>query len=204
MDNPQQNSVKLNMNVKIVINMDDLQNKQRHQIPTIGKLRKLSESDIKRICSYTTIAENGCWIWNGTVQDNKKGHQHGYISVNRCYVQVHRIMYHNFIEDVPVYHKNGLVVLHKCTHEQNGRCINPWHLKLGSLKENTQDALKAGTLHIMGSNEENPMSKLPNKVIQEIRSLKGKGFTQREIAVKYNINQSQISRYWSNKTRNIQ
>ena len=45
------------------------------------------------------------------------------------------------------------------------------------------------------------MSKLNNKEIIEIKLLKGTGITQKEIAIKYNINQSQVSRYWNNKTR---
>ena len=45
------------------------------------------------------------------------------------------------------------------------------------------------------------MSKLSNEKIIEIKLLKCKGITQKKIAEIYGINQSQVSRYWNNKTR---
>lgn len=185
--------------------MDWLINKQRINIPNIGKLGKLSKKDLERILSkinYSNLDFYTCWIWIGTVQDkNGKGHQHGIIWYNKNYVHTHRIMYHNFIEDVPEYKPENLIVLHKCSHKNNGRCINPWHLKLGSFKENTKDALNDNTLCLYKNNEENPNSKLSNEQIEEIRKLKNSNLSQKKIALIYNINQSQISRYFNNKTR---
>ena len=121
---------------------------------------KLSENDIKRILSKVNtdiLNKQNCWIWTGTIQDKiKKGHQHGCIWYNKKYVQVHRIMYHNYIEDVPYYQSNGIIVLHNC--DNDGKCINPWHLRLGSKKENTHDALKMNTLNLFKPDEKNPMS----------------------------------------------
>lgn len=99
---------------------------------------------------------------------------------NKNYVQVHRIMYHNFIEDVPIYSPNGLIVLHKCSHLNDGKCINPWHMKLGNHRENTRDALNSNTLTLLKS-----MSKLTNEKIIEIKLLKGTGITQRQVGEKY-------------------
>lgn len=186
--------------------MDWLIEQQRKNIPSIGKLGKLSKNDLKRIIDKIDIGIldiNLCWIWKGTVQDhNGKGHQHGIIWYNRKYVQTHRIMYHNFINDVPEYKPNGLIILHKCTHENNGRCINPWHLKLSNSKENTKDAMDSTTLCLYKNNENNPNSKLSNKEVEQIRQLKNSNLTQKEIAEIFQINQSQVSRYWNNKTRN--
>jgi len=183
----------------------DLLREQRELIPLIGKLGKLSENDFTRILSKINVCnlnKEDCWIWKGTVQDNQnKGHQHGCIWYNKHYVQAHRIMYHNFVENVPEYLPGGLIVLHKCSHLNNGRCINPWHMKLGTSKENTNDAMRSNTLTLLKPNEEHPLSKLSNLQVQEIRSLKNTGVTQREIADRYGINASQVSRYWNNKTR---
>lgn len=183
----------------------NLYNQQRDNIPTIGKLGKLSNNDIDRILqkiNQDNLSMENCWIWCGTIQDKiNKGHQHGCIWYNKKYVQVHRIMYHNYIGDVPQYNPGGLIVLHNCDNSNNGKCINPWHLRLGSSKENTEDALRANTLRLLESNENNPMSKLTDLEVNEIKLLKGRGISQKEIALRYNINQSQISRYWNNKTR---
>jgi DNA-binding transcriptional regulator YiaG len=191
------------MNIKTYITQ-----KQRTNIPTIGKLGKLSGSDFNRIINKIegNPSINDCWLWSGTMDYiSGKGHCHGNIWYNQNFVKVHRIMYHNFIEDVPIYdHKDiNLIVLHKCSHINDGRCVNPVHLKLGLPNENTRDAMKSNTLTLMKSNEENPMSKLSNNQITEIRALKGTGLTQREVAERYNINPSQISRYWNNKTRKL-
>ena len=185
--------------------MDFLLQTQRNDIPTIGKLGKLSESDMKRIfdkINVSVLNTNNCWLWVGTTQDDKKGHQHGVIWYNKKYVQAHRILYHNFIDDVPEYTHKGLIVLHKCDHSNNGRCVNPWHMKLGLPKENTNDAIKANTLTLLQRNEANPMSKLKNQEVEEIRALKNSSKSQREVAMMYSIHQSQISRYWNYKTRN--
>jgi predicted XRE-type DNA-binding protein len=198
----------MNFIINLDLQMDILLQEQRINIPYIGKLGRLSKTNLERIINKILNSENGldknnCWIWIGTIQDNKKGHSHGCIWYNKNYVLTHRIMYHNFINDVPIFNNENEIVLHKCSHHNDGKCVNPWHMKLGTFKENTNDALKDGTLHIYKSNEQNPMSKLSNEQIIEINSLKGSGLTQKEIAQRYNVNQSQISRYWNTKTRKI-
>lgn len=183
----------------------DLYTEKRENIPMIGKLGELSDDDLETIFSKINnrvLDKKECWIWEGYIADKiKKGHQHGTMSFKGKPVMIHRIMYHNFIADVPVYTPTGLIVLHKCSHENNGRCINPWHMKLGTPKENTNDAFRDGTLTLMKSNEENPMSKLSNEKVKEIINLKDTGITQKKVAEMYNVNPSQISRYWNNKTR---
>jgi DNA invertase Pin-like site-specific DNA recombinase len=74
-------------------------------------------------------------------------------------------------------------------------------MKLGTCKENTNDAMCSNTLTLLKPNEKHPLSKLTDLQVQEIRSLKGIGITQREIAEKYGISSSQVSRYWNYKTR---
>ena len=187
--------------------MDLLISKQRNNINTVGKLGRLNKFDLERILNKVrdkNFEIDSCWIWNGTVNDKyKKGHQHGVIWFNKKYVQVHRIMYHNYIEDVPEYIPGNLIVLHKCSHLNNGRCINPWHLKLGTSKENTKDAFNDNTLTLYKTNQLNPNSKLLDNEIQDIRNMQNSKLSQKQIASLYNINQSQVSRYFNNKTRKI-
>lgn len=113
--------------------MELLLNSKRKNIQSIGKLGELSKSDIERIYSKISIPLNGLnkndfWIWNGTCQDNKKGHSHGCIWYNGKYVLAHRIMYHNYIEDVPEFQSHNKIVhnkivLHKCSHRNNGNVL---------------------------------------------------------------------------------
>lgn len=187
----------------------DLFNIIRPDVETIGKLGKLSRNDFQKILNkidQNNLNDNTkCWIWLGSIKDTRKGHQHASMNYNGKPVQVHRLMYHNFIEDVPEYdHANiRLIILHKCSHENNGKCINPWHMKLGTPKENTDDAMKAKTLTLIKSGEANHNAKLTDIQIQEIIDLKDSGRYQYDIAAEYGIHQAQVSRYWNNKTRKI-
>lgn len=185
--------------------MEFLKKHLRNNIPTIGKLGQLEDKDVQRFIDKLesdTLSKENCWIWRGVIQDKKnKGHQHGIFWFNGNNVQAHRIIFHNVIANVPEYIPSGFILLHKCPTDSDGRCVNPWHLQLGTPKENTKDAKIADTLHMIGDNESNHMSKLSNEQIQEIIALKNTGISQRQVAKKYHINQSQISRYWNNKTR---
>lgn len=196
--------------------VDNLIQFQRDDILKCGKLNKISKDQLINIIRNTNWEEYNqyddfedikkqCWMWNGTIQDTvNKGHQHGKIHFNGKPVLVHRLMCHNFIDNVPEYKResDSIQVNHNCTHEQNGRCVNPWHLYLGTPKQNMQDALNAGTKYKSPSGENNWKSKLSNNIIQEIKNLKDNTeLSQKEIAIKYNVNQSQISRWWNNKTR---
>lgn len=183
-----------------------LKDNKRDEIPYIGKLGPLSDTDLERVVSKIDVSvfdKSKCWIWNGTIGDTKKGHQHGMFWYNRKYVMIHRIMHHNYVLDVPEYKVKGLIVLHKCSHKQNGRCINPWHMRLGTNAENTQDAMREKTLTLLKSGEQNPQTKLTDAQVIEIMDLKHSGKSQTEIGKMYDVHQSQISRYWNKKTRKI-
>ena len=183
--------------------MEFIWDRLRKEIPIIGKLGPLKETDKSRIVDKTIYSNfESCWIWNGTRQYNEKGHKHGCIWYNRKYVQIHRLMFHNFIQDVPVYErkKNSLQVNHKC--DTDGQCINPYHMYLGTPKENTKDCIEHGNKNKAKSGQQNHNAILSDLTVQEIKNLKGKTTkTQKEIALEYGVNQSQISRWWNNKTR---
>jgi hypothetical protein len=93
-------------------------------------------------------------------------------------------MFHNFIKDVPVYTRNSntLQVNHICDSE--GKCLNPYHLYLGTPKQNTQDSIKMGYKIKAKSGEKNHNAILSDKVILEIKNLKGKTQkTQKQLAL---------------------
>lgn len=194
---------------------DIVWNIKREEVPTIGKLGSVNEIQKKRIISrikknpnvdktdINTIKQV-CWIWEGFIQDkSRKGHQHGSLFFNGKQVMIHRLMYHNFIEDVPVYKrcKDSLQVNHTC--KSDGRCVNPYHMYLGTPKENIRDCILDGNKNKFYSGENNPNSIISDETVKHIKSLKNKTTkTQKELAKIYGVNQSQISRWWNNKTRN--
>lgn len=80
------------------------------------------------------LVESGCREWQRQVNEK------GYGKVTRkTYgeVKAHRAAYRVFKGEIP----EGYVVMHSC---DNPRCINPEHLSVGTLKDNTQDMMRKG------------------------------------------------------------
>jgi len=81
--------------------------------------------------SLYTIASNGCWEWNLSL--NNKGY--GRISIGK---RGYRILAHRFSwmlynnSDI----KDNLCVLHQC---DNAKCVNPEHLHLGTILDNNRE-----------------------------------------------------------------
>lgn len=178
---------------------DYLLNFKRDDIPDIGKLGELSNSDLKRILSKTNINEyldkniefdnvkDNCWIWTSPTVDIGKGHCHGSIWYNKKFVMTHRIMFHNFIENVPIYERKAgvLQVNHRCNTD--GKCVNPWHMYLGTPKQNTEDSIRDGTATLF-------RRQVSDEQYQEILGLKGLNIN--EVATRYNVSTNAIRAYW--------
>lgn len=127
-----------------------LQLKNIEETAHLGKLSKeklISIVEKSKINFEIIEYKESCWIWDGMSQHTTKGHCHGKIWFKGNYRFVHRLMYHNFVENVPEFTRlpDSLQVNHICSHNQNGKCINPWHLYLGTPKENTSDSINEGT-----------------------------------------------------------
>lgn len=84
-----------------------------------------------------TVTERGCWEWNG------KRHEHGYGIIDAYRLglknaRVHRIVWE--MTNGPIDDPN-LVVRHRC---DNPPCVNPDHLELGTLRDNSLDMSDRG------------------------------------------------------------
>lgn len=83
-----------------------------------------------------TVAESGCWEWDGSVTE--KGY--GLINIERqglVGARVHRVMYELHVGPIP----NGQLIRHRC---DNPPCINPDHLEPGTPADNTSDMMERG------------------------------------------------------------
>lgn len=92
---------------------------------------------------------------------------------------------------------DGYVVMHLC---DDGRCGNPDHLWAGTYADNSRDAYikgRARGLHTPG--EGHRLAKLSASDVVEIRQLVAAGARQRDVAQKYGVTQSQVSRIWTGR-----
>jgi hypothetical protein len=153
---------------------------------------------LERLKEKFDVAENGCWMWKAA--NVPKGYGVMYFNGRQQYA--HRISYQIHVGAIP----DGLFVLHRC---DTPACVNPEHLFLGTLADNTADMMAKGRskggapsgdrnpmrIHkALLSGEKNGSSKLTMEQVEEIRRLYKAGVVQTKLAVQFGVNQPHISR----------
>jgi len=135
-----------------------------------------------------------CWLWAGA----NKGTGYGMVSLGdhggrHVKVSAHRLMYSIHFGDIP----DGMLVLHSC-HNGHLGCVTPWHLKLGTAKDNTADCIAIGrdrsgkkSPTITGSRNHN--ARLTEELVKQIRAEYKLGITtHRKLARKYGVGKTTI------------
>jgi hypothetical protein len=112
------------MNIKNKNNlMSDLVSNQLKNIPSD---KKLSYSDLIRICKYldNSIFEKKCTLWNGYVTSIKHDDKNVYINFyfNGKKYALHRLLYINFVGELA----DSEYIKFKCANK--GRCCNINHI----------------------------------------------------------------------------
>lgn len=144
----------------------------------------LKSKFLERISKYNFPAEgDGCWEWQGS----KAFYNYGTMCFEKSLYRTHRVAYETFIGPIP----NGLFVCHHC---DNPPCVNPSHLFVGTQTDNIRDKEAKGRGNHT-SCQEHGSSKLTNRqVIKIIELYASKTMNQRQLANKFNVHQSQISK----------
>ena len=132
-------------------------------------------SDKCRLMSKVLIdLKTDCWLWQGSM--SLRGYGKVALGNNRGAL-AHRFSYKIFHGEL----EDNKVIIHSC---DNTRCVNPDHIRLGTIKENNQDALKKGRL------------KKPERLTKEhvinIRKLYHEGTSTEVIAKMYKRSQGTI------------
>jgi predicted XRE-type DNA-binding protein len=140
------------------------------------------KSDIReRFLAKVKKMESGCHEWQAGL------HRDGYgkFCEDGKTIQAHRVAYALFVNPIP----SGAWVLHRC---DNRKCVNTEHLFIGDAVANIADMdvkQRRGT-----------KSPLTYKDVEEIKILLADRYSQQEIADKFGVHQTAISRVKLGKT----
>jgi hypothetical protein len=146
--------------------------------------RGLSGSDPWPDLLERSIEEDGCRVWVGAHND----HGYGQTTWNGRIVYVHRLAYELHYGPIP----KGMYVCHHC---DNPPCFRPEHLFAGTNSDNQRDAVAKGR---KPRGEQHLGARLTDAQVEEIRATTG---NQREIAERYGVSQSLVSRLRSGSRR---
>lgn len=123
---------------------------------------------------------SGCWLWTKALSVTGG---YGQIGINGKILPAHRVSYECFVGPIPA----GMKACHKC---DTPACVNPDHLFLGTQADNMRDMDSKGR-RVSLKGEDAGRAKLTAVQIEDIRS---SSLTQVELAKKYGVNQTHISR----------
>jgi hypothetical protein len=135
-----------------------------------------------RLFNQCRMSETGCWEWTGSKRSG-----YGLMWFESKTRSAHRVSYEVFKGPIP----NGLHVLHAC---DNPCCVNPAHLRAGTVKENVVDRETRRRRAVMG--EQIGTSKLVTSQVIDILTSKLK---PSELAKKYGVSYHSVWQIRSGK-----
>jgi len=140
---------------------------------------------------------NGCWEWQGKLNNDGYGSFQETSQGNKTEIRAHRRSYEIFNGEIP----EGMQVCHTC---DNPSCCNPDHLWIGTPKDNVQDCIKKKR-RSPKKNRALAAGKLTEDQVREIRELYKNGSSQKELQEQFKLSQSQVSgivnhRFWRHVT----
>jgi hypothetical protein len=137
--------------------------------------------------SQVEISESGCWNWKGGRISNRYG---TFSLGGKGGLLAHRVSWLFTFGIIP----SGLKCLHEC---DNGFCVRPDHLFIGTQTDNMQDMLSKGRDNYANGST-HPMAKMTREQIIKLRKLASTGgYVDRELSKMFGIARSVV-----NKIRN--
>lgn len=150
-----------------------------------GKREKTTKFNVEKRFWEKVDKTNSCWNWIGSFL-KKTGH--GQFQTENGMDYAHRFSWKLHFGEIP----KGMFVLHKC---DNGKCVNPNHLFLGTQKDNMVDMTQKGRNFGM---------KLNKKEVEKIRKeYKFRKTTAKILAVTYGVCPATIWRVIKGETYEI-
>lgn len=157
------------------------------------RMTKAGFTPIERIFKKISIDENGCWNFTG--YKNPMGYGQIHIGGKRGGAElVHRVVWKWMFGDI----SDGLFICHKC---DNPACFNPNHLFKGDHTANMKDMRSKGReRHVCLCGERCVTHKLTWFSVREIRELKERGVSNRELGRMFGVSHGIIGGIVNNKS----
>lgn len=116
-------------------------------------------TDFEKLQKKFIVADNGCWEWKFPRKDNNRANTFFYKGKPQI---AYRASWQISNGDIP----KGMCVLHRC---DNGLCVNPDHLFLGTNMDNRNDMLSKGREKVLRG-ESLKHAILTEKQVSDIKS----------------------------------
>lgn len=120
-----------------------------------------------------------CWEWNGTIFPDGYGN----VMFQRKNLRAHRVAYRLYRGAIPP----KLLVCHSC---DNRSCVNPDHLFLGTIADNSRDRQSKGRKGRIGRTT----FKLHDHLIPDILRRRAEGESYHSIARRYGVTHTALIR----------
>ena len=138
---------------------------------------------------YAPVPEAGCWLWTGGTNE----HGYGIIGLGSRadgVAKAHRVSWEIHNGKIP----QGLVVMHKC---DTPACVNPDHLALGTMRDNSRDmSIKGRARTPDNRGTKATWAKLTEANVAEIRT---RELTGVQYAKMFGVSKSAIYEIWRGK-----
>ena len=153
----------------------------------------MAEIDSTTLSRFWSKVEksNGCWLWTARINHNGYGtfmlraKPHTTVLAHRLSWVIHHHA------DIPT----GKYILHECDVR---RCVNPLHLKVGTIQDNYDDMKRRGREVILRG-EMHGMAKLTMNDVIAIRAKRiNSQVTFKELGTEYSVSESTVSRICRN------
>ena len=108
--------------------------------------------------------DNDCWLWTASLDGKGYGQIAEIVDGQRKTLRAHRVSYE--LANGPL--ADGIVVMHTC---DTPACVNPRHLRAGTMKDNTRDMLtKKRNRHGRLPGVSNPFAKFSEQDVRLMRA----------------------------------
>lgn len=170
--------------------IDDYSDVQGHFEPRVTAENGIAEALDMLGRDNVDIRDDGCWVWtNMTTQG------YGFMMVDENPWTTHRLMASHVFGDIDsecVLHCCGAASSKRDTDRRN--CLNPYHLTLGSRKNNTQHSIDRGTfLDVHATLDEDDVKDIR-------RRYESSDVSQTELGDEYGVAQQTIHKIVNRKT----